>query len=265
MQLALVRPGHHPVPRHGARAAALLVCALLSAIVGCAGSTPARWALLSGALRTPGRVQVDSLQALVWPMVSGCSTGADSASVRHAWDLALRSTGPSATRNTADLLAALQSTLDESQCAPFTLEPQTFEGVEALMALQALPVVVTIDYAPSVTPLDPASVREGLSGALARNPEYLRLRIVATVSRDGDRCVLRFADGEETGGMPQDLLTGQVYPARTDDGRDTYHQVAAVLWLSPVPRMSVEAHLDEWYGTMGYTHERPIIGTPPAW
>ncbi|MBD3239938.1 MAG: hypothetical protein GF331_05085 [Chitinivibrionales bacterium] len=204
-------------------------------------------------------VAAESLSELAYTLADGCGDSLDSACIAHAFS-ALDS-GSAGTEDTpSKSLTAFQEALQECSCTIFRLRPQTYEAAGALMSLSVAGIAVVIAYPPGIRePLDPARVRQTPPSSLESQAEHLRVKLVRTVQSTRGGHTIVFHDGETVRGLAEDRPIGQVYPARTTDGADTYHQIGDLFWVARQPATTVEAHLDEWYATMAYTFTRPAL------
>jgi hypothetical protein len=87
----------------------------------------------------------------------------------------------------------------------------------------------------------------------------LTIHVVGSIGYKSGRYTLAAHDGESFEGAPQDKLIGQVYPARTRDGKKTYHQIVGLHCVSQFPPWVLEGHLNEWYGAMPRSYEKPTL------
>lgn len=197
-------------------------------------------------------------------LAAGCTDSLDSAVVAGVLQTAAdtHTTLPATSPQSA--VTGLQEALAGHACAVFSLRPQTYEAARALVGLSAAGIAVVVAYPPGMRePLEPDMVRRTSFSALERHAEYLRVKLISAVHSTSGGYQIVFHDGETVRGLPEDRLIGQVYPAKTPDGADTYHQIGCLFWAARQPAPTIEAHLDEWYGTMAYTFTRPALVALP--
>jgi len=164
-----------------------------------------------------------------------------------------------------ELLRALWKAYDACSLAVFMLQPTTYESIYALSRLSGVRVmIVAVDLAPeSDTYLQPRDFARGLVESLHEFSDRVRVREMTAVLPDGSRYRVECTGRERLWGMRADHLTGQVYPARSAEGKQTYHQAIMAFAVARLPMPSVEAHLDEWFALLPADIPRPRVRSLP--
>lgn len=142
----------------------------------------------------------------------------------------------------------------------FTLRPASYEAVRAVYSLPVITCAAVLRFPPStVSPLSRDALQVPGLSHLSPFGERVCLSVVRSVRYNDDSYRLSFHDGKVLSGTSQDRLLGQVYPAETADGAETYHQVGGLFCVSRLSMPAVEGHLDEWFAAMPYTAREPEV------
>jgi hypothetical protein len=239
------------------QAGVALACALAALFIGCASTRRTTTPLLSHSFTPEDTFALnrEDLSRLAVRVESHCSD-----STPQRFFLPLPDSAADSTEDDGGF-GAFRTTLRHGSCTTFRPRPVTYEVLRALHAASCTAVLLCIDYAPGEKNIVDKKVIE--SGAVMLRGDLrdrIRMRVVHAVRADGEMTYeLVCHDGERVGGLAQERLLGQVYPAETPDGRRTYHQVAGLFCISRQTLPSLEHYLDEWFRLMPYEFERPIL------
>jgi hypothetical protein len=163
-------------------------------------------------------------------------------------------------QSTPDGLNAFHRILGYRGLSVFTLRPSSYEAIRAVYSLPVITCAAILHFPPSeVSPLPRDVFQDPGLPHLSTYGKNTYLSILGSIRYDGDSYRLLFHDDEVVSGAPQDRLLGQVYPARTADGDETYHQIGGLLCVSRLTLPAVEGHLDEWFAAMPYTERKPEV------
>ncbi len=205
-------------------------------------------------------VEPEALTDLALLLADGCADSLDSTFIARALQTPTDSSPP----EPSAALTAFQRILTDHSCAVFRLQPQTYEAARSMASLAAVGIAVVVAYPPGMRePVESERLRRARLSALQGHAEHLRVKLIRMVRGTAGGYRIQFHDGETVRGLAEDRLIGQVYPAQAADGADTYHQIGELFWIARQPATTIEAHLDEWYGTMAYTFTRPALTALP--
>ena len=158
----------------------------------------------------------------------------------------------------------LRTVLRQSDCTAFRPRPATYEACRALHASASTLILLVIDYEPGEKDIVDKDIIQSGGLALQENlVPRLRLRVIRDIRTLGSTYELICHDNERVTGLARERCVGQVYPAETTDGQQTYHQVAGVFCVSRQTLPSQKHYIDEWFELMPYEFERPTLD--PSW
>lgn len=158
---------------------------------------------------------------------------------------------------------ALLSALNRHGVYSFTISPDSYEALGALLKLRCIVFLAVIDYTER-----PARFPERtalLDGVLFSSDSLLAHASLQAITRSrfsDNRWELETTAGFSPDGLPTDPLVGQVVPMNGQDGSTVYRQIGGICILTRVPPPVVEGHLDEWYAPMPAQRIKPAIVPP---
>ncbi|MBD3315689.1 MAG: hypothetical protein GF344_07880 [Chitinivibrionales bacterium] len=138
------------------------------------------------------------------------------------------------------------------------VRPTSYETLYALGGIPALTCLVVLHFDQSgFTPLDRASSHFSNLAHSFESTGSVKLHIIERLQSRNGVYAIRTMDGITIKGLPNDIITGQVFPLDRANDESAYAQIIGHFTVSQLSSFDIDAHLEEWFRKYPYVFGEP--------